>query len=137
MSDIVKELEQKREAYVKSEREFEKVMREAQKELLKYARVKVGDVIEFVKDSPVTETLDWRKDAVRMVVYDVSVRKSLILDGAGRPKEPTVEAVASYCLCYEGLCIDADGKMCRDSVDDDRMHELVIIGNVGKDYGKD
>jgi len=124
-SELLGEWAKARSEYNHAKNKYEKMTDAVKKAMLKYARAKVGDVVELVEKHPVMETLGWREENTKMTIGKVSVREELIGDGCYRPSSDDFKAVASYCIQYEGIAELPNGTVYYPHyIDDDRVLEM-------------
>ena len=130
-SELMKLYYDARKAYRDAETTLKHATETIKDAMLKYARAKVGDVVELVENHPTMETLGWHKENTKMTVCKVSVSDDLFIYGAGRPSDDDFKALASYCIQYEGIAVYPDGEVVYPHViDDDRVLELRKVERV-------
>ena len=130
-SELMKRYRDAKDAYLDAKETYENVTNMVKQAMLKYARAKVGDVVELVENHPTMETLGWHKENTKMTVCKVSVSDDLFIYGAGRPSDDDFKALASYCIQYEGIAVYPDGEVVYPHViDDDRVLELRKVERV-------
>lgn len=130
-SELMKRYRDAKDAYRDAEKTLERVTKTIKDAMLKYARAKVGDVVELVENHPTMETLGWHKEYTKMTVCKVSVHEGLLNHGAGRPSDDDFKALAAYCIQYEGIAVYPDGELVYPHViDDDRVLELRKVERV-------
>ena len=130
-SELMEHYRDAQKAYRDAEKTLKHATETIKDAMLKYARAKVGDVVELVENHPTMETLGWHKEHTKMTICKVSVDENLFNHGACRPSDDDFKALAAYCIQYEGIAVYPDGKVVYPHViDDDRVLELRKVERV-------